>query len=85
MKFNCGPTKAEKRAIKEAKLKEWHKKFLWWPRRMGPRDCRWLEYVEYREGWFDEGAYYPGHSYKKQYRLPTLEINKAADRSGTVR
>lgn len=55
MKFNCGPTKAEKRMLKAAKKaaafkakQKWHKKFLWWPKRIGPRDCRWLETIEQR-------------------------------------
>lgn len=25
---------------------QWHRWFAWRPVRVGPRDCRWLEYVE---------------------------------------
>lgn len=42
MKLNCGPTWYEKVQQK----KQWHRWFAWRPVRVGPRDCRWLEYVE---------------------------------------
>lgn len=41
MKFDCGPTSEEKDAARS----EWHVWFAWFPVRVGPRDCRWLEYV----------------------------------------
>jgi len=49
MKFNCGKTKQEKSVeayYRVASLQKWHKKFAWLPIQVGPRDCRWLEYVE---------------------------------------
>lgn len=54
MKFNCGPTYQQRIAAKE----KWHRWFAWYPVRIGPNDCRWLECVE-RKGkhhcsWFDE-------------------------------
>ena len=49
MKFNCGPTSKEKRLAKE----QWHKRFAWYPIRTGPRECRWLEYIERK------GSYHP--------------------------
>ena len=51
MKFNCGPTEDEKRALRKAQYvanQKWHRVFTWWPRRVGSHDCRWLEYVERR-------------------------------------
>ena len=57
MKFNCGPTKAEKRdsklkasydknAKRVMSLTEWHRVFAWWPVRTIDNVCCWLEYVE---------------------------------------
>lgn len=55
MKFNCGDTYKEKQARKTAARvaafearKHWHTVFAWWPVRVGPKDCRWLENVERR-------------------------------------
>jgi hypothetical protein len=47
MRFNCGPSIAERMARKE----NWHKWFAWHPVRVGKGDCRWLEYVR-RKGIF---------------------------------
>ena len=47
MKFDCGPTWAEKRE----RLKNWHPFFAIWPRRVGSRDCRCFEWIE-RKGTF---------------------------------
>ena len=47
MKFNCGPTWAEKKEY----LEEWHPHFAWWPIRVGSRDCRWLEWVMRQGTW----------------------------------
>lgn len=44
MKFNCGPTWQEKKLAKM----EWHPYFAWLPKRVGHRDCRWLETIERR-------------------------------------
>ena len=49
MKFDCGPTWAEKRDAE----KQWHKWFAWCPVRIGSHDCRWLEVLERR----DKGQY----------------------------
>lgn len=54
MKWDCGETLGEK----IAREKEWHLWFAWYPVRVGPHDCRWLEYVERRSvGWWD-GIYW---------------------------
>lgn len=47
MKFNCGPTRGEKVKI----LEDWHLHFAWLPVRVGPRDCRWLEWVIRKGTW----------------------------------
>lgn len=61
MKFNCGPTRAEKTAAKEA----WHEWFAWFPVRVYSGDCRWLETVA-RKGVFnpDYSHYYWTWTYK---------------------
>ena len=41
MKINCGRNIETKFKIKE----KWHPWFAWFPVRIGPRDCRWLEVV----------------------------------------
>lgn len=51
MKFDCGPTYAERREADIAARERWHSWFSWHPVRVGPRDCRWLELVE-RKGRF---------------------------------
>ena len=53
MKFDCGLDWKEKVAAIEGK---WQPHFALWPRRVGHRDCRWLEWIE-RKG------NYRGHSY----------------------
>ena len=56
MKFNCGKTRAQKRAEKIERLQNWHKWFAWYPVRVGDNDCRWLEYVS-RKGALCEVRY----------------------------
>jgi len=55
MRFDCGPSYAEKCAARE----QWHDWFAWYPVRVGKHDCRWLETVERkaRAGWGHEGEY----------------------------
>lgn len=57
MKFDCGPKIDPAEVHKEFvqrmrrcafKRRQWHKVFAWWPRRVGPNDCRWLEYIQRR-------------------------------------
>ena len=51
MKFKCGPTVKELYKRKEA-MENWHDHFAWWPVKIGPGDCRWLETVQRRYmGW----------------------------------
>jgi hypothetical protein len=44
MKVHCGETHAEK----WKRLGEWHPWFAWYPVRIAPGDCRWLEFVARR-------------------------------------
>ena len=61
MKLNCGPTWDEKHQAK----KEWHRHFAWLPRRVGPRECIWLETVERKGKW---NAFYYGSCWDWEYR-----------------
>jgi hypothetical protein len=56
MRFNCGPTAAEKRVARlharferfKAEL-EWHRWFAWYPVRLSDtQECVWLETIEIR-------------------------------------
>lgn len=71
MKFDCGPSYAEKLDLK----KKPHKWFAWYPVSMegNPRDCRWLEYVlrtVVLEHWYDGidtvKRYYPLEENREQ-------------------
>jgi hypothetical protein len=61
MKFNCGPTRAEKRAAKQ----EWHNWFAWFPVRVGDRDCRWFETVKRKGHYY---ALYCDEYWKYEYK-----------------
>lgn len=52
MRFDCGETIEER----SKRLEEWHLWFAWYPVRVGPHDCRWLEYVERRMTFFSWGV-----------------------------
>lgn len=67
MKFDCGPTKQHKDAqavarkeVTARRLRNWHRVFAVIPIKLGPHDCRWLEWVERR---------YPG-AFVSTYRWP---------------
>lgn len=79
MKFNCGKTSSERVQerennwrLKQQKLKNWHRKFLWFPVSMHDgegnetHDCRWLETVE-RKGHISL-SWYGNHIWNWQYR-----------------
>jgi hypothetical protein len=61
MKFNCGPSAREQFEATE----RWHRFFALWPRRVGPRDCRWLEVIERKGTWLHS---YGGGFWKWEYR-----------------
>lgn len=65
MRFNCGKTSEQKASEKWEAKKQWHRKFAWWPTRVGPYDCRWLENVE-RKGTFVCG--YDDARWEYEYR-----------------
>lgn len=65
MRFNCGPSLAQKRWDKKLKMKDWHKHFCWWPVRIANGDCRWLETIERR---YDVWDYQWGPGSKVKYR-----------------
>lgn len=57
MKINCGLTSEEKRCIKQNYLRKWHIWFAWFPVRVSPNTCYWLEKVERKgEKHFDYGG-----------------------------
>jgi hypothetical protein len=60
MKFECGPTAAERIAAEQ----EWHPSFAWFPIRVGSHDCRWLERIERRAHYSWGGRWW-------EYRAPT--------------
>lgn len=52
MRFNCGAPKDERHEtdvlaadLFALKMQLWGKWFAWFPVRVGPRDCRWMEAV----------------------------------------
>jgi hypothetical protein len=47
MKWDCGPTPQER----AERMRNWHVWFAWYPVRVGPHDCRWLENVERTVEW----------------------------------
>lgn len=62
MRFDCGPTWQERKE----KLCDWHSWYAWYPVRVGPRECRWLERVERKgEYWFAIG----GSGWTWEYRV----------------
>lgn len=68
MKFKCGPTPEEKAAEKrmqehlgQLRLEAWHLYFAWWPTRVAPNDCRWMETIR-RKGVYHVN-YYSGKDY----------------------
>ena len=82
MKFECGPTREEKRAIRckadRAWRHHWHRWFALMPRRVADGDCRWLEYIE-RKGitYMGYAACPPGPMYKvEKWRYEYRVLNK---------
>lgn len=66
MKFNCGPTWAEKKEAKE----QWHPWFAWHPVRIGSGDCRWLETIERKGEYYIGGG---GYLYMYRARVKQTE------------
>jgi hypothetical protein len=65
MRFNCGEAKHvrdairfEKKLARRDRLSEWHPFFALIPRRVGSRDCRWLEWIERKGTYNPEDGFY---------------------------
>lgn len=89
MKFNCGPSFAERyqaayerKLDKRNRLQNWHSYFTWWPTRIGKGDCRWLEYIE-RKGTYHENHYYGSSTWWTwEYREKQPRFDISAARGG---
>ena len=69
MKFDCGLTWKEKRAVR----KEWHRWFALFPRRVGSHDCRWCEYIERKgETYMGRIPYAPNNVEKWYYEYRAI-------------
>lgn len=64
MKFNCGPTWEEKWDKEKTLLRDWHLFFAIIPRRVGERDCRWLEWIERKGETYQDYALPPAPPFK---------------------
>lgn len=64
MKLKAGPTWDEKWKAKE----KWHTWFAWYPKRVGPRERRWLEFIERRRYGTRGGLHSVSAQY--EYRVP---------------
>jgi hypothetical protein len=91
MKFYCGKSPEERElafrraCLAERKRREnWHKVFLWFPKRMEDGLCHWLEEVERKNTWWCNDYYLLGtpdwrfresvfHAMTEQWRLPVKE------------
>jgi hypothetical protein len=50
MKFDCGLTAEERCSVCRDYWTQWRPWFSWFPIRVGPNDCRWMEVVERKAG-----------------------------------
>ncbi len=75
MKFDCGPTERERKQAARDRWCTWHRWFAWFPVRVGPRDCRWLEYVERRADYVVSGHIYEFAPFDCKYRALTTTTN----------
>lgn len=62
MKLDCGPTPRQRHQRKQL----WHRWFAWFPVRIGPGDCRWLETI-HRKGTYH--ASYGGDFWTYEYAV----------------
>ena len=73
MKFDCGDTKEVKWKKRRIELETWKPWFAWYPVRVGPRSCVWLEIIESR---YDTYGFSFSTFWKVEYRKP-LKKNKS--------
>ena len=74
MRFDCGPTYAERITAKEC----WHRFYAIFPRRVGSHDCRYMEWVE-RKGEYHS---YPGDCYFTWEYRPLGSVGEAEKSDG---
>ncbi len=79
MKFLCDQRKINKQAKQRAEFeaaKKWHRVFCYFPQKIAPNDCRWLEWVETRISpeWISNGL-----SSRIRWNLPVLYHNGYAE------
>jgi hypothetical protein len=70
MKFNCGPSPADRVAARIKYLENWHRYFAWFPVRVDdpPDTCVWLQHVWRRchyEGSWDGGDWVSWYKQEK--------------------
>ena len=63
MKFDCGLDPEEKKQY----YLNWHKKFAWFPIKVGSHDCRWLEFV-YRKYLYFNNIYEEPYKHSAVFR-----------------
>ena len=70
MKFNCD------REPRVDQKKSWHVWFAWYPVKVGPGDCRWLEKVERRGqlDYFYDGSPYWLYEYRELVKPKNANI-----------
>lgn len=76
MKLKCGLTSKEKHEKDLKELTIWHDHFCIWPRRVGHKDCRWLETIQ-RKG--EHVKRYTNYSGIQYYNLVWQFEYKAKD------
>lgn len=69
MKINCGPSKEQRYEAAREYWCQWRLWFAWRPVRVGPEDCRWLEFVERKADWVGS-LFEPFKPYDFKYRVP---------------
>ena len=72
MKFDCGEEWTEK----EQRLMNWHRVFIFWPKKVASHDCRFLEFVHRR---FKRSCRFSERVWDPEYRA--IERPKPVDRA----
>ena len=83
MKWDCGPTHAERHAARRARHEalvaersKWRSWFAWFPVRVGSHDCRWLETIERRS---ELKLVFIDYKWVHEYRAPESSENGKDD------
>lgn len=63
MRLNCGPIK------KPFDSEQWHRKFVWWPKRLQNGECHCLTYLQRRLVVDAEGNWAGGYMAHWEYTL----------------